>query len=183
MKFVMCFAALFLATATARAAEWKALPGESALTFAGVQTGEKFSGKFGRFDAKVSLDPDKLDDSKIVVTVDISSAATGDRQRDSAMPAKEWFDVAEFPQARFESRQVRRAANGYEAVGDLTLRGVTREIRLPFTLDIDGRKARARGHVDLKRDVFGVGQGDWATGDWVAVEVAVDFDLKAERAD
>lgn len=183
MKLATCLAALVLAAQGARAADWKMLPGESALTFTGVQTGEKFSGKFGRFDAQVSLDPDRLDDAKIVVTVDVASAATGDRQRDTAMPAKEWFDAAGFPQARFVSRKVMRAASGYDALGDLTLRGVTREIHLPFTLDIDGRKAHARGHVDLKRDVFGVGQGDWATGDWVALEVGVDFDLKAERAD
>jgi polyisoprenoid-binding protein YceI len=131
----------------------------------------------------VSLDPDRLDDAKIVVTVDIASAATGDRQRDAAMPAKEWFDVAGFPQARFESREVRKTAGGYEAVGDLTLRGVTKQIALPFTLAIDGRTAHAKGHLGLRRDLFGVGQGEWASGDWVGLDVGVDFDLKAERAD
>ncbi|MDI9849379.1 YceI family protein [Rhodoblastus sp. 17X3] len=183
MKFAAAFAALVLATSASHAADWKLAPGERALTFSGTQTGDKFVGKFSRFDAQVSLDPDRLDDAKIVVTVDIASAATGDKQRDTAMPSKEWFDAARFPQARFESRKVSRAANGYEALGDLTLRGVTKEIRLPFTLAIDGRKAQAKGHVDLKRDVFGVGQGEWATGEWVALEVGVDFDLKGERAE
>jgi polyisoprenoid-binding protein YceI len=175
--------ALVLSASAARAADWKLAPGESALTFSGTQMGEKFAGKFSRFDAQVSLDPDKLDEAKIVVTVEIASVATGDKQRDTAMPSKEWFDAARFPQARFESRKVSRAADGYEALGDLTLRGVIKEIRLPFTLAIDGRKAQAKGHVDLKRDVFGVGQGEWATGEWVALEVGVDFDLKAERMD
>ena len=170
-----------LAAPAARAADWKMLPG-SALTFTGEQAGEKFSGRFSRFDARISLDPEKLVETKIVVTVDVASAATGDRQRDTAMPAKEWFDVAAFPQARFESRQVTRTAAGYDAVGDLTLRGVTKEIHLPFTLAIDGRKAEAKGHVDLRRDIFGVGQGQWASGDWVSFDVGVDFDLKAERA-
>jgi polyisoprenoid-binding protein YceI len=183
MKFAAIFTALVLAASAAHAADWKLAPGESALTFSGTQTGEKFAGKFSRFDAQIELDPDKLDEAKIVVTVDIASAVTGDKQRDAAMPSKEWFDTAHFPQARFESRKVSRAANGYEALGDLTLRGVTKEIRLPFTLAIDGRKAQAKGHVDLKREIFGVGQGEWATGEWVALEVGVDFDLKAERAE
>jgi polyisoprenoid-binding protein YceI len=175
--------ALLLSAGAARAADWNVAHAESALTFSGTQTGEKFAGKFSRFDAHISLDPDKLDEAKIVVTVETASAATGDKQRDAAMPSREWFDAAHLPQARFESRKVSRAANGYEALGDLTLRGVTKEIRLPFTLEIEGRKAQAKGHVDLRRDVFGVGQGDWATGEWVALEVGVDFDLKAERAD
>lgn len=175
-------AALLAAVSTAQAAEWKILPG-SALTFTGEQAGEKFSGRFSRFDARISLDPQKLDEAKIVVTVDIASAATGDRQRDAALPDKDWFDVGAFPQARFESRQVTRTATGYEAVGDLTLRGAAREIHLPFTLAVDGRKAEAKGHADLRRDAFGVGQGQWASDEWVAFDVGVDFDLKAERAD
>jgi polyisoprenoid-binding protein YceI len=174
--------AFLLAISPARGAEWKILPG-GALTFSGVQTGQPFAGRFARFDARVSLDPDKLDVAKIVATIDIASAATGDRQRDAALSAKEWFDAAGFPQARFESRQVKKTASGYEASGDLTLRGVTKPIVLPFTLEIEGRKAHAKGHVSLKRDLFGVGQGEWASGDWVGLDVAVDFDLTAERAD
>lgn len=183
MRMMVAGAALGLLASSAQAAEWKIAPADSALTFSGVQTGEKFTGRFAKFDAHVSLDPDRLEEAKIVATVDIASAATGDRQRDTAMPGKEWFDAAGFPQARFESRQVKKTSNGYEAVGDLTVRGVTKPVVLPFTLEIDGRKAHAHGHVDFKRNLFGVGQGDWASGDWVALDVGVDFDLKAERAD
>jgi polyisoprenoid-binding protein YceI len=182
MKRVILAAAFVAAASTAAAAEWKILPG-SALTFTGEQAGEKFTGSFSRFDAKVSLDPQKLAEAKIVVTVDVASAATGDRQRDAALPDKDWFDVTTFSKARFESRRVTRTAAGYEAVGNLTLRGVTREIHLPFTLSIDGRKAEAKGHADLNRDVFGVGQGQWASDEWVSLKVGVDFDLKAERVD
>lgn len=182
MNRCLTAAALALVCHGVQAAEWKLLPG-SALTFSGVQTEQKFTGHFSRFDAKISLDPEKPDEANIVVTVDIASAATGDRQRDAALPSKDWFDAAGFPQATFASRKVTKTAAGYEAVGDLTLRGVSKEIHLPFTLAIDGRKAQASGHVDLRREIFGVGQGEWANGDWVALNVAVDFDLKAERVD
>jgi polyisoprenoid-binding protein YceI len=175
-------AALLATVSTARAADWKILPG-SALTFTGEQAGEKFTGRFSRFDAKISLDPEELAEAKIVVTVDVASATTGDKQRDTALPDKDWFDVKTFPQARFESRRVMRTAAGYEAVGDLTLRGAAREIHLPFTLAVDGRKAEAKGHADLKRDAFGVGQGQWASDEWVGFNVGVDFDLQAERTD
>lgn len=182
MKRAVLVAALLATASAGQAAEWKILPG-SALTFTGEQAGEKFTGRFSRFDAKISLDPQKLAEAKIVVTVDLASAATGDRQRDTALPDKDWFDLAAFPQARFESRQVTRTAAGYEAVGDLTLRGVTKEVHLPFALAIDGRRAEAKGHADLKREAFGVGQGQWASDEWVSFNVGVDFDLKAERTD
>ena len=182
MKRIVLAAASLAVPSACQAAEWKILPG-SALTFSSEQAGEKFTGHFSRFDAKISLDPQKLAEAKIDVTVDLASAATGDRQRDTALPDKDWFDIAAFPQARFESRRVTRTAAGYEAVGDLTLRGVTREVDLPFALAIDGRRAEAKGHADLKREAFGVGQGQWASDEWVSFNVGVDFDLKAERTD
>ncbi|HUO55305.1 MAG TPA: YceI family protein [Rhodoblastus sp.] len=183
MKHVAFAAALAaFAPGPAGAAQWKILPG-GALTFSGVQAGDKFSGRFSRFDGAISFDPDKLDEAKITIVVDMASAATGDRQRDAALPGSDWFDVAHFPQARFDSRKVVRAGAGYEAVGDLTLRGATREIRLPFTLTIDGAKAQAKGHVGLRREMFGIGQGDWASGEWIDLDVGVDFDIKAERTD
>ena len=182
MRRTLILAAALLAGSAAHAADWKLLPG-GALTFTGSQAGAPFTGAFSKFDAAISLDPDALQNAKIVVTIDMASAGSGDKQRDSALPDKDWFDVANFPQAKFESHQVTRTGDGYDAAGDLTIRGVTKPIHLPFTLEIDGRTAHAKGHVDLKRDVFGVGQGEWASGDMVALDVAVDFDLKAERTD
>ncbi|MCW2283892.1 polyisoprenoid-binding protein YceI [Rhodoblastus acidophilus] len=166
----------------AQASEWKILPG-SALTFTGTQMGDKFTGAFSRFDAKISLDPDHPEAAKIAVSVDLASAATGDRQRDGALPDKDWFDVAKTPTASFVATEVSRTEKGFVARGDLTLRGVTKKIVLPFTLDINGKTARAKGHADLLRNEFGVGQGDYSSDSWVAFQVGVDVDLVAERAE
>jgi len=173
---------LLALTAASQAADWKVLD-KSALTFSGAQMGEPFKGAFTRFDAQISLDPDHLESAKIAVSVDLASAATGDRQRDGALPEKDWFDVAKTPTARFVATEVKRTDKGFVATGDLTIRGATQKIALPFTLDLDGRSARARGHVDLMRNAFGVGQGDYATDAWVAFQVGVDVDIFAQRAD
>ncbi len=164
----------------ARAADWTIDAAQSSLSFSGEQTGERFTGKFTRFAAIVVFDPERLDASHIAVTIDLASAVTGDQQRDTALPETDWFDVGQYPQARFESSSIRRKDDGtYEAMGDLALRGVARLIVLSFKLDIDGARAHAKGHVDLLRDAFGVGQGVWSTGQWVALEVGVDVDIVA----
>ncbi len=181
LRIALVAAALFAASA-ARAEKWKIDPAQSSLTFAGTQAGEKFTGKFSRFSAAISLDPQNLAAAHIEVTVDVASAVTGDRQRDEALPGKDWFDVKKFPQARFVSKEVRRAGDSYEADGDLTLRGVTKPVRLKFTLRIEGNRAEAKGHAQLMREDFGVGKGEWNSDQWVAFEVGVDFDLKAVRA-
>jgi polyisoprenoid-binding protein YceI len=176
---VSAFAAL---AGAAQAATWKIDPARSHLGFAGVQAGAPFKGRFGRFGAAIAFDPDRPSPAQVLVTVDLASAATGDTQRDEALPGKDWFDIAQFPQAKFEATSVRRKGpNTFEAVGVLTLRGVSRPLTLPFTLDANGQTAHARGHVDLTRTAFGVGQGTWASGQWVGLAVGVDFDIVAIR--
>lgn len=156
---------------------------KSQLGFSGTQTGAAFDGKFTRFSAAIVFDPDHLDTSHITVTVDLASAATGDVQRDTALPGSDWFDVAEFPKASFVTTAIRKTGqNAYEAAGNLTLRGVTKPLVLPFTLQIDGTTAHAVGHVNLVRTAFGIGQGPWATGEWVALDVDVNLDITATRS-
>ncbi|GLS19964.1 hypothetical protein GCM10007874_29810 [Labrys miyagiensis] len=177
--------AALLATAAmpASAADWKLDPGKSTLGFSGVQAGAAFQGKFSNYNAVIAFDPDHLETSHISVTVDLASAATGDAQRDTALPGQDWFDTGEFPQAKFDADAIRQTGTGsYEASGKLTLRGVARPFVLPFTLDLDGGAAHAKGHGTLLRNDFGVGQGPWSSGQWVALEVGVDVDIVATRS-
>jgi polyisoprenoid-binding protein YceI len=171
-----------LPTMSAAAATWKLDPGKSKLGFSGIQTGTKFQGVFTRYEAAIELDPDHLETSRIAVSVDLASATTNDKQRDTALPGKDWFDVARFSTAKFETREInRKGVDAYEALGTLTLRGVTAPLTLPLTLTIDGRSAHAKGHVELNRHTFGIGQGPWAIDQWVAFEVGVDIDVTATK--
>lgn len=175
-------AACFSSASAADATYWKLDPAKSHLGFSGSQTGATFEGKFPRYETVIAFDPEHLDASHITVTVDLASAVTGDTQRDTALPGKDWFDIGEFPQAKFETSAIRKLGpNDYQAAGNLTLRGVTKPLTLPFTLQFDGATAHAVGHAGLLRSTFGIGQGPWATGQWVALEVAVDFDIVATR--
>ena len=172
--------AAVLPTMSAAAATWKLDPDKSKLGFSGIQTGTKFQGVFTRYEAAIEFDPDHLETSRITVSVDLASATTTDKQRDTALPGKDWFDVARFSTAKFDTREInRKGTDAYEALGTLTLRGVTAPLTLPFTLVIDGRSAHAKGHVELNRHTFGIGQGPWATDQWVAFEVGVDIDVAA----
>jgi polyisoprenoid-binding protein YceI len=167
----------------ADAAGWQLDLQKSKLGFSGMQTGTKFEGAFSRYHAEIAFDPDHLEISHITVTIDLASAATGDTQRDTALPGKDWFNVSQFPQAKFETINIRKKdANVYEAVGNLTLHGVTKQFVLPFTLEINGPTAHAKGHAELVRSAFGIGQGQWATEQWIALEVGVDIDIVATRA-
>ena len=183
MKSALLLVLSLLAAAPALASDWTVDPGKSRLGFSGTQTGTPFQGSFGTWQAEISFDPAHPEAGHAKVTIDLASARTGDTQRDTALPQPEWFDVATHPQASFTADHfVAKGGDAYEAPGKLTIRSIGKDLVLPFTLEITGDKAVAKGHLSLVRTGFGVGQGVWATGDWVALDVGVDVDLTATKA-
>ena len=187
MVFVKTVTALALAAGfslplSAVAADWTLDPAHSTLSFSGKQTGQPFTGHFGSFNGTISFDPKHPESGRAHVTIALSSATTGDRQRDGALPGQDWFNVTQFPSAVFDAQSFRaKGDNAYEAVGTLSIRGISKPVTLPFTLDINGATAHAKGHLDLVRSAYGVGQGPWATGQWVALDVGVDIDIIAQQ--
>lgn len=164
------------------ATAWTVDPAHSTLGFVGTQAGTAFKGHFSKWDAQIDFDPANPAGGHALVTIDMGSATTGDAQKDEALPQSDWFSVKTFPRAVFEARSFRaKGGNAYEAVGTLTIRGVAKDVVLPFTLDVTGGKAHAQGKLDLVRTDYGVGQGSWSTGQMVALAVSVTVDLAATQ--
>jgi len=152
------------------------------LGFATQWTGEPVVGSFKQWTAEIVFSPDDLKNSSLTVKVDLASVATGDEQRDSALPSADWFDVANHPTAIFKTSQFKKVAEGsYKADGTLSLRNKTAPIVLSFKLNIDGDKATAKGSTTLDRNVFGVGQGEFSATDQIPAAVKVSFNLTATR--
>ncbi len=166
----------------AASAHWSVDPA-SKLTFQGRMNGDVFNGVFKRWTADIAFDPKHLATAKVVVTIDVSSAATGDSDRDQAMPTGDWFAAQKFPRAVFTTSAIKDLGGGkYLATGDLAIRGVHKPLALPFTLAISGDTARMSGATTLNRTAFGIGQGKWRTKDVVDTSVAVNVALVAHRA-
>ncbi|MDR3515702.1 MAG: YceI family protein [Azospirillaceae bacterium] len=186
MKFLRFWAfglALAASASAAHAASWQVDSAKSRLGFTGIQTGTPFEGHFGKWSATIDFDPANPAAGHAVVTIDMASATTADAQRDEALPQSDWFDVTHFADARFEATTFRAlGGNKFEAPGTLTIRGVKKDVVLPFTLDVTGDAAHAQGKLNLIRTEYGVGQGDWTSGDYVALDVSVVVDLQAKRA-
>ncbi|GBQ92491.1 hypothetical protein AA23498_1465 [Acetobacter nitrogenifigens DSM 23921 = NBRC 105050] len=167
-------------SAPAFAADWSVKGGDGALGFSGTQTGKGFSGRFGKYDGSITLDPAHPESGHAKITVDMTSATTGDSQRDGALPGHDWFDVKTFPTAVFEVKDFKaKGGDAYDAEGTLTIKGVSKAVVLPLTIDINGSTLHAKGHLQLVRSAFSVGTGPWTSGQWVALEVGVDVDVTA----
>jgi polyisoprenoid-binding protein YceI len=169
-----------LLSAPTFAADWTLTAGNGTLGFAGTQTGRAFEGHFGKYDGTISFDPAHPEAGHAKISIDMASAITGDSQRDGALPGHDWFDTKEFPSALFEVKDFKaKGGNAYDAEGTLTIKGVSKPVTLPLTIDIAGSALHAKGHLQLVRSAFNVGIGPWTTGQWVALEVGVDVDVTA----
>ena len=175
-------AALLAGARAADAATWIVDPAKSTLGFTGDQTGTPFTGRFKSWTAAIDFDPAHPEAARVSVKVDVASATTGDPQKDEALPTPDWFDASAFTTASFDAAGFApKGGDAYETTGKLTLRGAAKDVVLPFTLTVAGDTAHAVGHAKLVRTDFGVGQGAWTSGDYVALDVTVDLDLVATR--
>jgi len=164
---------------------WTVAHGASAISFAYVYEDEsgqsRFNGRFERWRADIRFDPGNLDASSIVVRIETASARTGVAVHDSTLPTAAWFDAGAFPTAEFRSTRIRASGPGqYEARGDLTIRGQTRRVDLPFTLAIDGDRASVQGATSIDRRDFGIGRDD-AGDDLISRDIEIEVRVEARR--
>jgi polyisoprenoid-binding protein YceI len=180
--------ALLLAVQGALAQSWQVEDG-SRIGFTAFQQGSPVEGRFETFTAKISFDPDDLGNSRVEVEIDTASITTGHKDRDTTLRSSAFFDVAQWPTARFASDELaNESGDTYEAHGQLTIRDVTREVVLPFELTIgadpdaaDRLLASAKGEVTISRLDYGLGQGDWASTKTVGEEVVIEIEIRATR--
>ena len=170
------------APAIAAPSAWTVDKASSSLKFASSLGGEAFSGAFRRWDADIHFDPADLAHSSVTVTVEAASAATGDTDRDQALPGADFFAVANFPRAVFRAVAFKMTGPGfYLATGTLTMRGVTRPLALPFSLAITGPAAKMSAQLAINRLAFGVGQNEWKATTTLPAAVRLNIMLNAKR--
>jgi polyisoprenoid-binding protein YceI len=155
---------------------------KSSLQFTFVQAGAQNTGRFKHFTVSFDPPPKGSTAGSLEVTVDLGSLDTGDSDRDDTLRDKDLFDVAQFPQAHFSAVQIATTASGYEAAGKLTIRGVTRDVRIPLTFRAVTENGAAAGYLSGKTVVrrldYGVGQGDWKATDQAGNDVTVSWSLR-----
>lgn len=92
-------------------------------------------GTFDEFDATIMYDPDNIGSSSVEVAISVASVNTKNDKRDDHLRGSDFFDAENHPQITFKSKKIEKKGDGYVAVGTLTIRGTSKEIELPFTLN------------------------------------------------
>jgi polyisoprenoid-binding protein YceI len=91
-------------------------------------------GKFTDFAITVNNDEKDITKSSINVVIKATSVNTGIEARDRHLRTADFFDVEKFPEITFKSERIEKKGKQFVAYGPLTMRGVTKQIALPFTI-------------------------------------------------
>ena len=160
---------------------WTIDQAKSRIAFTVEQLGKLVSGRVGTWTGTIVLEPNDLAPARIDIRMDMRSASAGTKDIDDVMLGGDFLDAAKASEARFTSTSVSRRGDDYVAQGKLTIRDVTRDVALPFSLKIQDGRATARGRLAIKRLDYGVGRGQWAATSYVADDVTIDITVVASR--
>jgi polyisoprenoid-binding protein YceI len=157
-------AAPWLAAASATAADQYAIDG--AHTTVGFNVAHmvvsRVHGTFNDVAGTVTYDPADLTRSSVAVTIKAASIDTRHDGRDEHLRSADFLDAAQFPELTFQSTRIEHNGDALVAVGNLTIHGVTKDVRLPFRLtgpiqDPMGKtRLGVEAEVTLSRRDFGI---------------------------
>jgi polyisoprenoid-binding protein YceI len=150
-------------------------------------------GDMGKVTGTVNFDGKNLSVATVEATVDATGIDTREPKRDAHLKSADFFDVATYPTITFKSKQVVPNADGsFKIVGDLTLRGVTKEATLnaeamrPAIKDQGGNtRSGTTATVKINRQDYGVkwsralDGGGVVVGDEVTITIDVELILPA----
>jgi polyisoprenoid-binding protein YceI len=146
-------------------------------------------GQLGRVSGTVEYDGKDARSIKADVTIDVNGITTQEPKRDAHLRSPDFFDAANHPNITFKSKRVDAGADGaFKLVGDLTIRGTTKEVALdvqtpsPVTKGMRGVVTGTTATTKIKRLEYGLKYNSMVeAGPVVGDEVTITIDIEITR--
>lgn len=149
-------------------------------------------GLFREFEGTVVLDGPKI--TSATGTIQVKSVDTGVQKRDDHLRTADFFDAANHPTITFKTKRVESAGGQTVMIADFTMRGVTKEIRLPTTLSgpikdpWGAQRIGVQAKAKLNRKDYGIKyhqvleKGILAVGDEVEISINAEAVKEAGKS-
>jgi len=151
----------------------------------------KVRGSFDEFAGTAVLDGANPANSRVEVTIEAASIDTRNAQRDEHLRGNDFLAMQEYPKITFVSTGVRQAGETtFEVTGDLTIKGVTKAITIPFEFEgaatdpFGNQRVGFEGAVTINRKDYGVSWNAALEGGGVLVsdKVTLEFEISAIKS-
>ncbi|HEY4324623.1 MAG TPA: YceI family protein [Mucilaginibacter sp.] len=147
-----------------------------AITFQIKNVGISTAGSIGGLMANVQFNPNDLPSSNITASADVNTINTDNDDRDSHLKSEDFFDVAHFPQISLKSVSFKhKSGTRYQGTFNLTIKGKTKLIELPFAYTDKGNTAVFQGNFKMNRLDFGIGEGSMVLSNEVIVNINAEI--------
>lgn len=178
MRHATIAALALIAALPVRADTWLLLEEPSEIGFTYFENEEPYRGRFPAFAGTAEFDAARPAETQVEVTVTTAEVELADFVRTAFAKTEGWFDTVGHPQAFLTlDRLIPVTRTEWEGVAQLTVKGITREIRPRFVLTRPGNCLRARGEVEIPMADFEIGQGRISRFIRVGESVILDFNL------
>ena len=152
-------------------------------------------GEFATVEGWAQIDPDKPKNMQLEATVDVASINTRDAKRDGHLRSADFFDAEKHPKMTFKSKRSKKVGkNKYKVWGDLTIRGVSKEVALDVESSMKevndpwgNTKMGATATTTINRQDFGVtwnkslDKGGVVVGNDVKITIDVELNKQATK--
>lgn len=150
----------------------------------------KVRGAFNDFTGTARIDGEKPEQSSVELVIKAESIDTRNADRDSHLRSNDFLKMDEHPEITFRSTEVRQnGEDAFELTGDLTIKGVTRSVTVPFTYEgqatdpFGNSRIGLEGSTTINRQDFGVSwNAALETGGFlVSDKVTLEFEVSAVK--
>jgi polyisoprenoid-binding protein YceI len=132
------------------------------------------NGSFGGLKATIKFEENDLPGSAIQANVDAKTVSTGIGIRNHHLRnEEEWLNTDKYPTISFQSKKIEKIATGYKALGELTLKGITKPVEILFTFTPNGNTGLFKGQFSFRREDFNVGKEGGSVGDMININLEV----------
>lgn len=126
-------------------------------------------GNFTGMKGNISFDEADLASASFNVCMDAATVNTDNQKRDDHLRNADFFDVTKYPDICFASTSISKTSKGYVTQGNLTMHGVTKNVKIPFTY----QSGKFTGKLKIKRYDYEVGAdtGTFMVSDDISIEI------------
>jgi len=178
MKTFVLYIAL-LCTANFALAQTKHSVTKSEVSYDIKNMGFKTSGTIAGFEATILFDKDHLNTSSMIASVNLNTINSENDARDAHLKKEEYFDVERYPKITMKSVSFKaKNASNYIGQFDVTIKGKTKRVEVPFTYVTTGSTGVFKGSFKIDRLDFAIGDKSMVLSNEVTVNLNVETAFK-----
>ncbi|HXB07744.1 MAG TPA: YceI family protein [Puia sp.] len=157
------------------ASNWKADPAKAKVGFSVKGPFGTVHGNFTGLKSTIRFDEHDLAGSAVEASIDPKTVSTGIGMRNHHVREEEQYLNAEkYPEISFHSKKIVKTGDGFSAAGELTLKGISKPVQIPFTFNPNGGNAGLfKGEFSFKRQDFNIGKPGGSVGDVITISLEV----------